>query len=106
DEAEVELRHALELEPKLAAARNALGVVALKRGDVARAEREIHAAIEEKPDVRLAHFNLALVAEQRNDFPRAIAEYKKEIDLHPASYKAGCRSISFLYSAIARGKST
>src|SRR5439155_515608 len=80
--------HALELEPKLAAARNALGVLALKRGDLAGADREIRAAIAEKPDVRLAHYNLALLAEQQGDLQRAIAEYKKEIDLHANSYKA------------------
>ena len=51
------------LEPKLAAARNALGVLALRRGDLGAAEREIRAAIDEKPDVRLAHYNLALLAE-------------------------------------------
>src|SRR6185437_1254013 len=89
DAAERELRAAIAIEPKLVAARNALGVVALKRGDVAAAEREIRAAVAEKPDVRLAHFNLALVAEERRQPQEAIAEYRKEIELHPqASYKA------------------
>ena len=73
---------------KLAAARNALGVLALRRGDLAGAEREIRAAIDEKADVRLAHYNLALLAEQQGDLPRAIAEYKNEIELHANSYKA------------------
>jgi tetratricopeptide (TPR) repeat protein len=62
--------------------------VAMKRGDAANAEREIRQAIAEKPDVALAHFNLALLAEEHHDFPRAIAEYKKEVELHPQSYKA------------------
>ena len=77
-----------QIEPKLAAARNALGVVALKRGDLPGAEREIRAAIAEKPDVRLAHFNLALLAEERGQLQDGVAEYRKEIDLHPGSYKA------------------
>ena len=63
-------------------------MLALRRGDLAGAEREIRAAIDEKPDVRLAHYNLALLAEQQGDLPRAIAEYQKEIELHPNSYKA------------------
>jgi tetratricopeptide (TPR) repeat protein len=63
-------------------------VLALRRGDLAGAEREIRAAIEQKPDVRLAHYNLALLAEQQGDAPRAIAEYQKEIQLHANSYKA------------------
>jgi arylsulfatase A-like enzyme/Tfp pilus assembly protein PilF len=87
--AEAQLRQAIALEPKLVAARNALGVVALKRGDVSMAEREIRAALAEKADVRLAHFNLALVAEERGRAEEAIAEYRREIELHPAaSYKA------------------
>ena len=89
DGAEQQLREAIAVEPKLVAARNALGVVALKRGDVATADREIRAAVAENPNVRLAHFNLALVAEQRGHPQEAIAEYRKEIELHPqASYKA------------------
>jgi tetratricopeptide (TPR) repeat protein len=63
-------------------------VLALKRGDLAGAEREILAAIAEKPDVRLAHHNLALLAEERGDLARAVAEYQKEIDLHPGAFKA------------------
>jgi tetratricopeptide (TPR) repeat protein len=72
----------------MAAARNALGVVALKNGDAADAEREIRAAIALKRDTRLAHFNLALLAEQRGDLSKAVAEYRREIELYPASFKA------------------
>jgi tetratricopeptide (TPR) repeat protein len=72
----------------MAAARNALGIVALKTGDVPGAEKEIRSAIVLKSDVRLAHFNLALLAEQRGDLSAAIDEYKREIQLYPASYKA------------------
>jgi len=82
------LMQALQIEPKLAAARNALGVLALRRGDVGGAEKEIRAAIVQKPDVRLAHYNLALLAEQQGDLQRAVAEYTKEIELHANSYKA------------------
>ena len=67
----------------MAAARNALGVVALKRGDTAGAEREIRQAIAGKADVRLAHFNLALLADERGQPQAAIAEYAREIELHP-----------------------
>ena len=38
----------------MAAARNALGIIALKNGDAAQAEREIRSAIDLKADVRLA----------------------------------------------------
>ena len=72
----------------MAAARNALGIVAIREGDFARGEKEIEAALAAKPDVRLAHYNLALLAEQRHDLTTAIKEYRAEIDLHPDSYKA------------------
>src|SRR4029453_13477696 len=52
--------------PKMAAARNALGVVALNQGNLPSAEAQIRQALELKPDVRLAHFNLALLGEKRN----------------------------------------
>jgi hypothetical protein len=87
-QARAELQEALKLQPSMAAARNALGIVALKTGDVPGAEKEIRSAIVLKSDVRLAHFNLALLAEQRGDLGAAIDEYKREIQLYPASYKA------------------
>jgi arylsulfatase A-like enzyme/Flp pilus assembly protein TadD len=82
------LNEALQLEPKMAAARNALGVVALRSGNAALAEQEIRAALAQKSDVRLAHFNLALIAEERRDYRTAIAEYLREIELYPSSYRA------------------
>ena len=88
DEAESAFRQALSDDTRVAAARNALGVVALKRGDLAGAEKEIRAALAQKPDVPLAHFNLALVAEQRGDFQTAAAEYQKEIDMQADAFKA------------------
>lgn len=72
----------------MAAAQNALGVIAFRRGDAALAQREIQKALDQKPDVRLAHFNLALIAEERRDWNAAIAEYEKELTDHPYSYKA------------------
>ena len=88
DGAEKELHAALDIEPKLAAARNALGVVALKRGDLPGAEREIRQAIAEKPDVSLAHFNRALLAEERGQLQDGVSEYRKEIEGHQGAYKA------------------
>jgi len=72
----------------VASARNALGVVAFRRGDLATAEREIRAALAQQTDVRLAHFNLALIAETHQDLETAVREYQAEIALHPTSFKA------------------
>ena len=65
DKAEAAFQQALTDDTRVASARNALGVVAFKRGDLSKAEQEIRAAIAQKPDVKLAHYNLALVAERR-----------------------------------------
>jgi tetratricopeptide (TPR) repeat protein len=72
----------------VAAARNALGVVAIKRGDLTGAEGHIRAALAQKPDVRLAHFNLALIAEQRREFDQALELYQREIDTQANAFKA------------------
>ncbi len=96
---------ALEIEPKLAAARNALGVVALKRGDAATAEREIRAAIAEKPDVRLAHFNLALLAEERgqlHDGDRRVPERRSSCIRRPATRRGSTSARLYARSAIGR----
>ena len=97
--AEQLFRHALELDPNVASAKNALGVVALKKGDVAGAERLIREAIATKADVRLAHFNLALVAEQRGDIRLAEREYFEELKLHPDNFKSAF-NLSRLYEGV------
>src|SRR6185503_15052166 len=83
---------------ELAAARNALGVVALNQGNLPSAEAQIRQALEMKPDVRLAHFNLALLAEARKDAATAQAEYLRELELHPNNFKAAF-NLGKLYEA-------
>jgi tetratricopeptide (TPR) repeat protein len=90
---------ALELDPKVAAAKNALGVIALERGDLDGAERAIRGALEIKPTVRLAHYNLALVAEKRGDLRTAEREYVEELKQHPETYKAAF-NLSRLYEQV------
>ena len=82
----------------MAAARNALGVVALNQEDLPLADREIRQALEMKPDVRLAHYNLALLAEKRHDAQTAQAEYLRELELHPNNFKAAF-NLGKLYEA-------
>ena len=93
-----EMQAALAVEPKMAAARNALGVVALKQGDLSSAETQIRQALAMKPDVRLAHFNLALLAEERKDGATAQTEYLRELELHPNNFKAAF-NLGKLYEA-------
>ena len=60
----------------MAAARNALGVVALNAGELPSAERQIRQALDMKPDVRLAHFNLALSRRSATIRAARMAEYR------------------------------
>jgi len=80
----------------VAAARNALGVIALERGNLPEAERLIREAIATKEDVRLARYNLALIAEKRGDIRTAEREYLAELKQHTDSYKAAF-NLSRLY---------
>jgi predicted Zn-dependent protease len=88
DQARSYFEAALAIDPKVAAARVALGVLAFQRGDAATADREIRAALEAKPDVRLAHFNLGILAEARGDVDGALAAYRREYEQHADAFKA------------------
>jgi tetratricopeptide (TPR) repeat protein len=96
--AEQVFNEALAIDGKVAAAKNALGVIAFQRGDVPKAEQLVREAIAIKEDVRLARYNLALIAEQRGDLATAEREYLEELKRHPDSYKAAF-NLSRLYEA-------
>jgi len=87
DEADQHLQEAIHLEPEMAAAQNARGVIALQRGDPKTARTLIDEALAIKPDVRLAHFNLAVIAEGLGDPRTAKRLYRRELELYPESYK-------------------
>ena len=89
DRAEQAFRQSLADDTRVASARNALGVIALKRGDMrAGGAGDPRRASQQKPDVKLAHFNLALIAEARGDLATAAREYQVEIDTQPNAFKA------------------
>ncbi|MCU0255630.1 MAG: tetratricopeptide repeat protein, partial [Vicinamibacterales bacterium] len=96
-------REALEIDPKVAQAKNAMAVLAFQRGDLAESERLIGEAIAIRPDVRLARYNRALIAEQRGDLRAAEREYLEELSVHPDSYKAAF-NLSRLYEAAGNGQ--
>ena len=82
-------QQALADDTRVASARNALGVVAFRRGDLASAEQEIRAAIAQKPDVQAGALQpRADRRAARGRADRRSEEYQQEIDTQPGAFKA------------------
>jgi Flp pilus assembly protein TadD len=61
DDALLELRRAIDINPNSATAHNYLGITASQKGRQQEAEKEILQAIAKNPSYADAHFNLAVV---------------------------------------------
>ena len=87
-EAETALRHALEANPNLAAAHNALGAIAYQRGELDAAEARVRQALAVEPDLPTARFNLARVLEARGRDADAEPLYRQELADNPGHGRA------------------
>ena len=83
DEAILEFRKAIELNPKYAAAHNLFGNELAKKGKFDEAIAEYRKAIELKPDYAHAHNNLAIALRKKGNVDEAILKYRKAIELQP-----------------------
>ncbi|MDF1751174.1 MAG: tetratricopeptide repeat protein [Verrucomicrobiales bacterium] len=83
DEALSHLQQGIELQPDNAQAHNCVGVIACKKGWVARAERAFVKAISIEPRFGDAHFNLAVLfsTHGQGDFEKAKEHYLKAREL-------------------------
>jgi len=86
-EAEQQYRQALELNPSMAKAQNALGAILLSQGKTAEAEQAFHRALESDPTLLSARTNLALLFEQEGKFSEALKEFQQALDTDPANLK-------------------
>ena len=88
ERAERDFRQALEIDPSVASARNALGVIAFRRGDLATAEREVRGGAGHEE--RRAAGALQPRADRGGAWRPAMAEaeYRRELEIHAAAYKA------------------
>lgn len=78
------LERALELDPEVAEARPALGVIRLRRGELEPAQHAFEEELERRPgDVR-TRFHLATVLDLRDRPQAALAELRRVLALDPA----------------------
>jgi tetratricopeptide (TPR) repeat protein len=82
-EAEQRYRQALELNPFLAKAQNALGAVLSQQGKTAEAEQAFQLALESDPSLASARANRAVLFEQQGKWPEALQEYQQALDITP-----------------------
>lgn len=71
----------VQVAPQGARARNNLGAVYLRRGELTRAEEELNAAVQIKPDFAIAHGNLGKIALDQGDLARAERELQTALRL-------------------------
>jgi len=86
--AEESLRHALQLNPRNAAAHCDLGYILMQRGILAQAKVHLTQAIEYGGDERDAHNNLAALLIREGKFQDAITHARTAAEIDPGYYRA------------------
>jgi adenylate cyclase len=74
-------RQAIEADPALGIAWNALSIALARQGDLDGAIEAAHKLIELEPDDPLSHTNLSRFLQQKGDIPEAEAEMAKATQL-------------------------
>jgi tetratricopeptide (TPR) repeat protein len=74
---------ALEYEPRMAAAENGLGLVALRRGDQPLARDHFEAALAIDDDLAEAHLNLGSIFLARDELDDALAHFQQALAIDP-----------------------
>jgi tetratricopeptide (TPR) repeat protein len=95
------LEQAVQLDPKLAAPRESLGVLALEAGDLEKAVEEFTAAVQLDSQSYLAYYYSALTvlrgAASPSDLERAKSTLQRSIDLNP-QFAPAHSALASLYS--------
>jgi tetratricopeptide (TPR) repeat protein len=86
--AAAEFRKALAINPRSVDAHLNLGVLLMRAGDVAAAEKEFRSALEADPDFSEAHFNLGLACAVEQRWKEAAGSLRTAIRLNPANAHA------------------
>src|SRR4029077_19160131 len=79
---------AIELFPGDVKARNNLGMLLLKKGDLEEAVREFRQAVKLDPKLGMIHVNLGLALRGLGHREEAIGEFRKAIDFDPKDGRA------------------
>ncbi len=85
NEALVELRRALELEPEGPLIHNTLAGALADAGRLDQAEHHARTALQIDSKSDEAHYNLGHVFQKRGDFDSAIQSYRKALELNPVN---------------------
>lgn len=88
DDAEAELRLALELSPRFAEAHANLGLLLARRGDPAAGLVELDRAVELDRELAVAHVGRGAVLASTGALPEAIAAYEDALALQPELVEA------------------
>jgi tetratricopeptide (TPR) repeat protein len=83
EEAETQLREALQIDPNLAQGHNNLGRVLLQKGEVDEATAEFQKVVEIQPDYADGHNNLGVVLLQKDAVEEAMSEFQKALEIKP-----------------------
>jgi tetratricopeptide (TPR) repeat protein len=81
EEAETQLREALQIDPNLAQGHNNLGRVLLQKGEVDEATAEFQKVVEIQPDYADGHNNLGVVLLQKDAVEEAMSEFQKALEI-------------------------
>ena len=82
-EAELELKKAIQLNPRYANAYYNLGVLFIRQGNLFSAEIQLRKATELKPDFSIAHYNLGYILKDLGKLSEAEFHTKKAIEIDP-----------------------
>lgn len=74
---------ALEYEPKMAEARNGLGLVAMARGDKVTAEQQFRTALSLNEELAEAHLNLGWIILDRGELDDALMHFRQALAIDP-----------------------
>jgi len=88
DEAIVQFRKALEIQPDNAEAHDNLGNALLQKGRVDEAITEYQKALKIKPDYADAHINLGNALFQKGGVGEAITQYQRALEIKPGHPEA------------------
>jgi len=95
DDAAKIFQEALALEPDNSDARAGVAMVALVKGDTAKAQSDLEAIIKDDPNSQSAHYNLAIIFFSANQKDKAKAEWEKALAIDSGS-ELGKMSEQFL----------
>ncbi|MCC6860022.1 MAG: tetratricopeptide repeat protein [Bryobacterales bacterium] len=88
DEAIIEWKRALELDPEDAKARTNLGLALARAGKLGEALEQYRRVLASDPGYSMAHNNLGVALAARGQFDEAIAHYRKALESDPGLAEA------------------